>query len=565
VYRGGDIARSGRVASPDVAPPDPLPVLSLEETLRVLRRLTPAETERAMRKRILPIAWSPNAVLLAAGSAAAARRAGSDGLRISALIDQDDLLRALQRVYRTQLLREATNGLARRAPLFSASRRLTGMQMSAVALLAVAAGGFLLLSPAGFVFLAGCFFAMFFLGVIAIRIMSLLPPPARVRSAPRELEDDELPQYTVLVPLFRETSVLGQLMTALDRLDYPPDKLDIKLVLEEGDIRMRRACTRLRLPPHMEIILVPGALPQTKPKALAYALPFSRGELLTIFDAEDVPERDQLRLAAQAFAAAPDDVVCLQASLAFYNPAENWLTRQFAIEYAALFNVLLPALAAYGLPLPLGGTSNHFRTAGLRFAGGWDPYNVTEDADLGLRLARLGWRSAMLDARTYEEANCRLGNWLSQRSRWLRGWMQTWLVHMRRPRRLYRELGFQGFLVVQLLMLGVPLSALLHPFFIAATVQYVAAGTAFPALPHWLATLAVGTNVAVFVAGYAVAIAMGRRGLAQNGIRGWTFALATMPFYWLLISLAAWRALWEFIRAPFRWNKTRHGISRRMR
>jgi cellulose synthase/poly-beta-1,6-N-acetylglucosamine synthase-like glycosyltransferase len=294
-------------------------------------------------------------------------------------------------------------------------------------------------------------------------------------------------------------------------------------------------------------------------------LPFARGELLTIFDAEDVPEPSQLRLAAASFAAAPPHVACLQAALSFYNPNENWLTRQFAIEYAALFDVLLPALARYHLPLPLGGTSNHFRTAALRFSGGWDPYNVTEDADLGLRLARLGFESGVIDARTYEEANCEFGNWLSQRSRWLKGWMQTWLVHMRHPVRLYRDLGFQGFLVVQTLMLGVPLSALLHPFFIVVTLRHFISGTAFPQLPSLLVALAVGTNLAVFTAGYGVAIAMGRRGLKKLGIRGWGFALATMPFYWLLISLAAWRGLWEFSRAPFRGNKTKHGISRRSR
>jgi cellulose synthase/poly-beta-1,6-N-acetylglucosamine synthase-like glycosyltransferase len=209
-------------------------------------------------------------------------------------------------------------------------------------------------------------------------------------------------------------------------------------------------------------------------------------------------------------------------------------------------------LARHRLPLPLGGTSNHFRTAALRFAGGWDPFNVTEDADLGLRLARLGFACGVLPSRTYEEANCQLGNWLSQRARWLKGWMQTWLVHMRHPKRLHDDLGFQGFMTVQALMLGVPLSSLLHPFFIFATLRHFIAGTAFPDLPGWLVTIAVGTSLAIFAAGYGVAILMGRRGLAHLGIRGWGWALATMPFYWLLISLAAWRALWEFIRAPFR-------------
>jgi cellulose synthase/poly-beta-1,6-N-acetylglucosamine synthase-like glycosyltransferase len=539
-----------------------LPEVSFEEAVEALRRLAPAETETALRERVFPVAWSPHATLLAAAGEAAAHRALRRGETIAALIEPADMLRAINRVFRPALLRDALGGLRRRAPMLSAHRRLTGEQAAIACALAAAIAFGAWTWPGLSMLIASCLFTAFFLGVIAVRLMSLLPPPHAPPPPPPPLADDDLPEYTVLVPLFRETSVLDQILGALGHLDYPRDKLDIKLVLEESDIPMRRACARLSLPEHMEIILVPARLPRTKPKALAFALPFARGELLTIFDAEDVPEPTQLRQAAAVFAQAPSELACLQAPLAFYNPNENWLTRQFAIEYAALFEVLLPALARYRLPLPLGGTSNHFRTSALRFAGDWDPYNVTEDADLGLRLARLGFTADVLHIRTYEEANCRLGNWLGQRARWLKGWVQTWLVHMRNPMRLYDDLGLEGFLIVQALMLAVPLSALLHPFFIAATAMHFATGAFFPALPDWLVALAVGTNLAVFVAGYGVAIAMGRRGLARLGIRGWWFALATMPVYWLLISLAAWRGLWEFVLSPFRWNKTRHGISR---
>lgn len=247
--------------------------------------------------------------------------------------------------------------------------------------------------------------------------------------------------------------MLRQLLRALVCLDYPAEKLDIKLILEETDILMQRAVAGLTLPPHFDVIVVPAGTPTTKPRALNYALQFAHGTLLTIFDAEDVPEPRQLRLAADAFAVQAPDVACLQARLAFYNPNENWLTRQFTIEYAILFDLILPALAARRLPLPLGGTSNHFRTGALRQAGAWDAYNVTEDADLGIRLARLGCDRDHRVAHL-EEANTRLPNWMRQRARSMKGFLITWLVHMREPLRLLQEVGPAAFCAIQAVTLG---------------------------------------------------------------------------------------------------------------
>jgi cellulose synthase/poly-beta-1,6-N-acetylglucosamine synthase-like glycosyltransferase len=102
----------------------------------------------------------------------------------------------------------------------------------------------------------------------------------------------------------------------------------------------------------------------------------------------------------------------------------SWLARYFTAEYAGQFDVVLPKLAALGLPLPLGGSSNHFRTVTLREVGGWDPHNVTEDADLGMRLARFGYRSGVVASSTYEEAPADIGRWLGQRTRWFKGWMR---------------------------------------------------------------------------------------------------------------------------------------------
>jgi cellulose synthase/poly-beta-1,6-N-acetylglucosamine synthase-like glycosyltransferase len=404
---------------------------------------------------------------------------------------------------------------------------------------------------------------LFFLSVVALRLLCFMPPVRREREPPPpQAAEAELPHYSVLVPLFRETAVLNQLMGALTRLRYPVEKLDIKLILEEEDMGMQAAVAKLPLPPQFEIIVVPAGRPQTKPRALNYALHFCRGELLTIYDAEDIPEPDQLAKAARRFAAAGPELACLQAQLTFFNPNENWLTRQFTAEYAMLFGKLLPVLADHRLPLPLGGTSNHFRTAVLRAVGGWDPFNVTEDADLGLRLARHGYETGTLDSLTYEEANTRLPNWMRQRARWLKGFLATWLVHMRDPARLMREVGPAGFWVSQAVTIGVFASVLLHPLCLLATFVLVVLHPALPEQAGLAAVAIAGVNLLVFFAGYVLAIVLTRDALRLRGLPGWRGTLATMPVYWLLMSGAAWLALWQFITAPFHWNKTEHGLSR---
>jgi cellulose synthase/poly-beta-1,6-N-acetylglucosamine synthase-like glycosyltransferase len=404
---------------------------------------------------------------------------------------------------------------------------------------------------------------LFFLSVVALRLLCFMPPvPRETAPPPRQADEAELPHYSVLVPLFRETAVLNQLMGALTRLRYPVEKLDIKLILEEEDMGMQAAVAKLPLPPQFEIIVVPAGRPQTKPRALNYALHFCRGELLTIYDAEDIPEPDQLAKAARRFAAAGPELACLQAQLTFFNPNENWLTRQFTAEYAMLFGKLLPVLADHRLPLPLGGTSNHFRTAVLRAVGGWDPFNVTEDADLGLRLARHGYETGTLDSLTYEEANTRLPNWMRQRARWLKGFLATWLVHMRDPARLMREVGPAGFWVSQAVTIGVFASVLLHPLCLLATFVLVVLHPALPEQAGLAAVAIAGVNLLVFFAGYVLAIVLTRDALRLRGLPGWRGTLATMPVYWLLMSGAAWLALWQFITAPFHWNKTEHGLSR---
>jgi cellulose synthase/poly-beta-1,6-N-acetylglucosamine synthase-like glycosyltransferase len=277
-----------------------------------------------------------------------------------------------------------------------------------------------------------------------------------------------------------------------------------------------------------------------------------------IYDAEDRPERNQLRAALKAFQSGGGDLACVQARLCV-DTKTSWLARYFTAEYAGHFDAFLPKLAALDLPLPLGGSSNHFRTATLREVGGWDPHNVTEDADLGMRLARFGLRSGVVSSSTYEEAPADLGRWLSQRTRWFKGWMQTWLVHMRQPYRLFRDFGPGGFLAFQLIVGGNALVALVHPVLMLRMISEVLQPDFrenAPALAFCLLNVATG---------YLLTAAIGALGLAQRGLLKQAGVLALTPLHWLLLSIAAWWAALELIYAPFRWRKTEHGLDKASR
>jgi cellulose synthase/poly-beta-1,6-N-acetylglucosamine synthase-like glycosyltransferase len=250
----------------------------------------------------------------------------------------------------------------------------------------------------------------------------------------------------------------------------------------------------------------------------------------------------------------------VQARLTIDNTADSWLARLFTAEYAGLFDVFLPGLSVRQLPLPLGGSSNHFRTAILREVGAWDPYNVTEDADLGMRLARAGYRSEVIASTTYEEAPAHFRPWLKQRTRWFKGWMQTWLVHMRSPLCLLHELGWAGFTVFQLLVGGTVLAALVHPLF-ALALAWELAATDPSTFDHGLAAI----YVSVLLLGYLVSAGLGLVGLARRRLLGSAWALLLIPIHWLLLSWAAWRALYQLLRDPYRWEKTEHGFARTSR
>src|SRR5581483_7145367 len=281
----------------------------------------------------------------------------------------------------------------------------------------------------------------------------------------RQLKDDELPVFTVLVPMFREPEMLPMLAHALRQLDYPLGKLDIKIVLEAGDHATIEVARTLGLEGVFEVIRVPPSSPQTKPKACNFALRFARGEYLVIYDAEDRPEPDQLRKVVATFRKSPPEVACLQCRLNYYNADENWLSRMFTLDYSLWFDQVLPGLERLNIPIPLGGTSNHFKIKVLRELHAWDPFNVTEDADLGLRLTQKGYKVGVVDSTTFEEACCHPASWVRQRSRWIKGYMQTFLVHTRRPLQFVRNSGLLGLLGFVCFIGGTVIAALLNPLF----------------------------------------------------------------------------------------------------
>jgi len=404
--------------------------------------------------------------------------------------------------------------------------------------------------------------AAIFLAWLALRVVGAFARiPAPVEAA--AVADHELPVYSIITALYREAASVDGLLRAIERLDYPAEKLDVIIAVEADDRETRAAVAARTNRVPVTIVPVEKGGPRTKPKALNFALPFARGTFLVIYDAEDRPQPGQLRSVLQVFRTGGEELACVQARLSIDNTADSSLTRLFTAEYAGQFDVFLPGLAAFGLPLPLGGSSNHFHTATLRRICAWDPYNVTEDADLGMRLARFGYRSAVADSTTYEEAPGNLGPWLRQRTRWFKGWMQTWLVHMREPTRLLRELGLPGFITFQLVVGGNALAALVHPFFLAGLIYY---STVVPAAAEGaIHSVLTWVYVTSLVTGYLTSAFIGALGLRRRGLLAHAWILLLTPVHWLLLSLGAWRALYQLIVAPYAWEKTEHGLAKSSR
>jgi len=374
------------------------------------------------------------------------------------------------------------------------------------------------------------------------------------------LQDEDLPTYTILVPLYHETGTFRQLIAAIDGLDYPKDKLDVKLLMEQDDPETVQLCQSFELGPHYDRIVVPHAMPKTKPKACNVGLARARGQYLVIYDAEDRPEPDQLKKAVAAFQRLPQRVVCLQAKLNFYNPGQNLLTRWFTLEYSTWFDLYLPGLTAADAPIPLGGTSNHFKTHVLRQIGGWDPFNVAEDCDLGIRLYKEGYRTQVVDSTTWEEACSSWWFWIRQRTRWSKGYMQTVLVHTRHHLRLLWRLGPKSMLNFYFIFGGTVFCTLINPVYWALLIIWLAfkpplLTKLFPApvMVMGLICLIVGNFVFVY-AGAAACLKRKNYSLVKLSL--------IVPLYWVLMSVASWRALLQLLYKPYYWEKTRHGLYR---
>jgi glycosyltransferase XagB len=375
----------------------------------------------------------------------------------------------------------------------------------------------------------------------------------------RAFPDDRLPSYSVLVPAFHEPEVCERLIANLRRLEYPRDRMEILLLLEESDTETIDAANQaVGDSDDVRLVIVPNRPPQTKPKALNYGVTHSRGSIITIYDAEDRPDPLQLRKAAIALTRAPAEVACVQSQLNFFNPGQNLITRWFAIEYHMWFSQLLPGLAQLDAPIPLGGTSNHFRRDALMELNAWDPFNVTEDADLGVRMHRAGYRSGVIDSVTMEEANSDFVNWVKQRSRWYKGYAQTLLVHLRHPGALYREIGLRETILFVLFVGGTPALAVLNPIFWIITAAW---WTMHPVLITQLMPTAVyfGGLVCWALGNFLFAYTCLLSVRESRDPKVWLAAI-TMPVYWVMMALAGIKALLQLVTAPSYWEKTTHGL-----
>ncbi|WP_300039197.1 glycosyltransferase family 2 protein [uncultured Roseobacter sp.] len=479
------------------------------------------------------------------------------------IVDEVQIQAHISRLYGTELAENAT----RRVPAGESCRdwaagtrgRLTIAGLICVLLLLG-----LILSPV-WTFTAGVLWAVLTLIMITVLKAAafashlLAGPATRIRPLPVTAAPFRMPRVSVLVPLLREREIAAQLIARLSRLTYPKSLLNVVLVLEEGDSLTRETLSRTELPDWMSVIEVPGAGDlTTKPRALNYALDFCRGSIIGVWDAEDWPEADQIERVATRFSQAPDSVVCLQGILDYYNSRTNWLSRCFTIEYATWWRIVLPGIARMGLVVPLGGTTLFFRRDALEKLCGWDAHNVTEDADLGVRLARHGYQTELLPTVTHEEATSRPWPWVRQRSRWLKGFMVTYFVHMRRPAQLIRDLGIKRFLGLQTIFLAAfsqfALAPLLWTFWITLL------GLTHP-ISGTLGSQAVWAMAGLFVFSELLTIAMGIVAVSGRGHRHLIPFVPTMMFYYTLGTLAAFKALWEMVRSPFYWDKTQHGVS----
>lgn len=534
-----------------------------------LQVVDPAKLEAYLHYRLLPWKFENGITHIACSEvnaelhAWASQTYGDEKYRF-ALTTERDLVSSMVALFGDTIDAKTRELLWKRNPELSAKQTFTKHQVfSSILFFILASVGFVL-APALSILITLAVLNVFYLATLAFKNLLFFGSlrwhwQMRGRpSVPPELPVKEWPIYTLLVPLYKEQEAVPRLLNAIRTLDYPKSRLDVKLIVEEDDQATINAIKAAQPEAYFEMVHVPKSQPRTKPKACNHALLFARGEFICIFDAEDRPEPSQLKKAVMAFRSAPAEVVCLQARLNYYNRDENLLARLFAIEYASLFDYMLPALQKLRIPIPLGGTSNHIRATALREVGNWDPYNVTEDADLGMRLAMHGYRTEMLDSITLEESPLSLKGWLPQRSRWVKGFMQTWLVYMRNPLHFLRSLpspaGFWGFQF----FVGAPaLIFLLSPIVWSLCLLWLLGAFPAPTLPLWL------LSMSMFVLLFGITT-HGLHALLILRTQGWSgmvIAALIYPFYWLLHSVASYKALWQLITRPHYWEKTTHALT----
>jgi cellulose synthase/poly-beta-1,6-N-acetylglucosamine synthase-like glycosyltransferase len=480
------------------------------------------------------------------------------------LVTDQDMETVLERLFKQEYLTRSISQLLERSPEDSAYRVLSRGQRIALLIFAILSVIWLALNASSYLIIINALFTIFYLAFTSYKfylIYRALNYSLEVPVSDEEvkaLNDRDLPVYTVLVPSYREALVLPAVLASLSKLDYPSTKLDIKVLMELDDQETIDAFYANNPAPHIHGIIVPSAQPKTKPKACNYGLIHARGDYVVIFDAEDLPEPGQLKRALIAFSKAPPEVVCIQAKLNYYNRNQNLLTRWFTVEYSMWFDLFLPGLDASGAPIPLGGTSNHFKKAALVECGAWDPYNVTEDADLGIRLYKRGYKTAIVDSTTFEEANSYLYNWIRQRSRWIKGYIQTWLVHMRHPVKLYKEIGPKAFLGFQFVVGGTFFTAILNPiYWLLTTLWFIAKWgfieSIYPGIIFYLGA------ICLLFGNFAFTYMNVAGAMRRNYYDMVKYALIS-PLYWGLMSVAGWRGFLQLINKPHFWEKTIHGL-----
>ncbi len=355
----------------------------------------------------------------------------------------------------------------------------------------------------------------------------------------------ELPKYTIMVPLYKEDKIIYNLFISMEKIDYPKDLLEILLLVEENDKITKRALSKLAIPNHIKIINIPKSYPRTKPKACNYGLNFATGKYITVYDAEDRPSENQLKQVVAKFSLCTSQVICIQARLNYYNREENYLTKLFSIEYSILFEYMLEGLKKLSLPIPLGGTSNHFIREKLIELGGWDSFNVTEDADLGLRLNHAGYKTELIASTTYEESPITLKAWIKQRSRWIKGHLLTSLLHVG----FKKKVKLKDLVGIMLTLYIPSLIYILIPFFILITIfnLKIPISSIF-----WKINLPLALLLPFILSLFII---------IRNKWYNSKSAIFLSFFYYWLLPIAGIRSLIQVFTSPFKWEKTEHGLS----